>query len=281
VVAYAVAPWLADYSRPAKLQLERNFAELALEVAPADSQNPSIRLDRAQLLIAAGRLDEAEELLKSLDARGETFDRGFLQSSQPLHYLGRIQALRGQRDEAVRSLTEALAAAPGDPFTLAWLGALTGEDDFRARIVRYFSEVDAALLVGIAKLEIGDADGAASSLAEAVRLMPELWRAKIYLAAALGAQGNQDGAVKVYMDAITERSDPVMLEERILPIFAAAAGAGEGAAPHYDYGVVLAQFGRFGDALVQLAQADPGGTRPDVAAMIDDIERRMSPSSSR
>lgn len=280
VVAYAVAPWLADYSRPAILPFEKSLGEHALDILRSDDANPSRRLDRAQLLMAAGRLEEAEELLASLEARGETFDRGFLQSSQPLHYLGRIQAMRGQRDEAVRSLREALAAAPGDPFTLAWLAALTGEDEFRRRIVRYFSEVDAALLVGIAQLEAGDSRGAASSLAEAVRLVPELWRAKIYLAAALGEQGDLGGAVKVYMEAMTERSDPVMLEERILPIFAAAAGAGE-PAPHYEYGVVLAQFGRFADALAQLEQADPDGTRPEVAAAIADVERRMSPSPPR
>jgi tetratricopeptide (TPR) repeat protein len=280
VVAYAVAPWLADYSRPAKLPLEKSLAEGALDVVRAGDANPSRQLDRAQLLMAAGRLAEAEELLASLVAREEKFDRGFLQSSQPLHYLGRIQAMRGQRDEAVASFTDALAAAPGDPFTLAWLAALTGEDEFRRRIVRYFSEVDAALLVGVAQLEAGDAHGAASSLSEAVRLVPELWRAKIYLAAALGAKGDLGGAVKVYMEAMTQRSDPVMLEERIVPIFAAAAGSGE-PAPHYEHGLVLAQFGRFAEALGELELADPGGARPEVAAMIADVERRMSPSPSR
>jgi Flp pilus assembly protein TadD len=279
-LAYAAAPWLEDYSRPAGLRFEGGFPERALEaLGPADG-HPSRQLDRARLLLAAGRDGEAEELLEHLVERGARFDRGFLQSSEPLHYLGRIAAGRGERDEAIRRMTEALAATPGDPFTLAWLAALTGDDGYRRRIARYFSEVDAALLVGSAQLESGDPAGASASLGEAVRLLPELWRGRMYLAAALGARGDVEGAVRVYLEAAAERSDPVMLEDQIVPIFARASTY-ETNPLHYEYGLVLARYGRLEAALAELRAADPTGARPEVAAAIAEVERLLSAPGPR
>jgi tetratricopeptide (TPR) repeat protein len=278
-IAYAAAPWLVDYSRPAGLRFEGGFDERALEVIVADDGDPSRQFDRAQLLLAAGRLDEAEDVLQDLVDRGERFDRGFLSSSEPLHYLGRVSAARGRRDEAVERMTAALAAAPGDPFTLAWLAALTGDEAYRRRIARYFSEVDAALQVGLAQLELGDADAAAASLSEAVRLLPELWRAKMYLAAALGAMGDDERAVRAYLEAAAQRSEPVMLEDEIVPIFARASPNATDSL-RYEYGLVLARYGRLSEALVELRAADSAGTRPEVASSIADVERLLRGGAS-
>jgi tetratricopeptide (TPR) repeat protein len=275
VLAYAAAPWLRDYSRPAGLGfLPGEFAERALAALGAEDDHPSRRFDRAQLLIDAGRWEEAETLLHRLVSEGDRFDRGPLQSSQPLYYLARIAAVRGRPEEALGYLGRALEAAPGDPFVMAELSALTGDGAHRQTIARYFSEIEAARLTGMAQLELGTRDRGVAELSRAVQLLPELWRTKIYLAAALGAQGNGEAAIQRYREAMAQRNDPALLEGRIVPVFAAAAaGAPGGALAHFQYGGVLAQFGRYDEALEALRIARAFGGGQEVEEAIAEVER--------
>jgi len=277
-VGYALAPWLRDYARPAGLDFgPEGFAAHALEALDFSDPHPSRRFDRANLLIDAGRLDEAEALLLGLLAEGHRFDRGHLESSQPLHGLGRIEALRGRTAKAVQLLERALSAAPGDPFVLARLAALTGQDAYRARIARYFSEVDALFLVGLAEFQHGTQGSGVVHLSEAVGRLPELWRANIYLAAALGAQGRADLATQLHRGAMAVRTDPVLLEASIVPIFATAAERSpDDAWAHYLHGLVLAEYGRFGDALVPLRRAQALEPRPEFEGAIKSAERALA-----
>jgi len=277
-VGYALAPWLRDYARPAGLDFgPEGFAAHALDALDAADPHPSRRFDRANLLIDAGRLDEAETLLLGLLAEGHRFDRGFLESSEPLHGLGRIEALRGRTAEAVQLLERALSAAPGDPFVLARLAALTGQDAYRAQIVRYFSEVDALFLVGLAEFEHGAQGAGVVHLSEVVGRLPELWRANVYLAAALGAQGRADLAIQLHRGAMAVRTDPVVLEASIVPIFAAAAERSpDDAWAHYLHGQVLAEYGRFGEALAPLRRAQALEPRPEFEGAIAAAERALA-----
>jgi tetratricopeptide (TPR) repeat protein len=272
---YASAPWLRDSSRPSGLPFpSESFDVRALELTDSRARSPSLRFDRARLLLAAARLDEADSAFAELISERRHFDRLFMQSSRPEYYLAVVAAARGERDRALRLLEQALEAAPGDPFVLAELAALTGDARYRMRMIRYFSLVDAAFLVGLAQLRNGQPEEAVENLATTVERAPELRRARIYLAAALGAAGRTDEAVRVYMSATEHRTDPTLLEERIVPIFRAAAErAPTDATARYQYGLVLAQFGRFDESLVALRGAYGVEPRPEIRAAVAEVER--------
>jgi tetratricopeptide (TPR) repeat protein len=278
---YAAAPWLRDYARPSGVSFSPDgFDARALgSLSPVD-RDPSLRFDRAQLLLAAGRLDEAEALLTRLIADRERFDRIFVGSSEPRYYLARIELLRGQGARAAELLEEALAAAPGDPFVLAGLAALTGEARHRRQIERYFGELDAAFLIGVAQLESGRSGEAVRNLSDTMERLPELWRAKIYLAAALGADGEAVRASLLYKVATATRSDPAVLEERIVPVFASVARTTPSdPRGHFEHGLVLAQFGRFQEALAALETARALDPRPEFELAITEVERMRSLST--
>jgi Flp pilus assembly protein TadD len=264
---------MLDYARPAGVAFAPgSLAEQALATLAPDDADPSRRFDRGLLLIQAGRLDEAERLFLDLLDRGERLDRGFLASSQVRYHLARVAALRGETERAVTLLVEASDASPGDPFVLAQLAALTGDSSHERTLARYFSELDALFLVGIAQLENGTQDQGVANLSEVARRVPELWRARIYLSAALGARGDLDEAARQYREAMASRSEPAMLEASIVPIFAGvAARAPTDARTQYEYGLVLEQFGRFGAALEALRTAQAHGGGPEVQRAVERV----------
>lgn len=269
---YAAAPWLRDYARPEILTFDRpDFAGQALATLPATDQTASQRFDRAQLLLAAGKLDAAEGIFQQLQSSGVRFDRVYLQSSQPSCYLAEIARLRGDTGRAVALLEAGLAVAPGDPFILARLGALTGKEEYRQQLVRYYSEADANFLLGMANVQIGKGKKAVNPLAVTRRLLPELRRAKIYQAAAFGIQGEWEQGAQLYLEATEKSRDPVLLEEEILPIFAALAAGGDAQAL-YLYGLILAQYGRIDEARQALRAATAISAQPEMARALAEVE---------
>jgi Flp pilus assembly protein TadD len=280
-LAFARAPWLEDYLRPAELSFAPDgYAGRALAMLNADESGPSELFDRAQLMIAAGRYGDAETVLRSLIERGERFDRGQIHSSDPGFFLARSLAAQGRRREAVDELRRALSAHPGDPFVLAELAALTGDARYQQLIVRYYGETEAHFLIGMAQIEHGEPS--LRNMAETVRRVPELWRARIYLAAALGSEGDLDSAARVYREATERKQTPAMLEERIVPIFESAARASPADwAAHFEYGLVLRQFGRFDEALEALHAALSLEPRPEIEAAIAEVGRMRALTASR
>lgn len=269
---YAAAPWLRDYARPEVLPFDQpDFAGEALATLSVEDQTPSQRFDRAQLLLAAGKLEEAEAILLSLQGAGVNFDRVYLQSSQPVYYLAEIAWRRGDSVQAVTLLEAGLSAAPGDPFILARLAALTGKEEYRQKIIRYFDEIDAFFLLGMAQLQVGKGGEAALNLAAISRLLPELRRARIYQAAALGAQGERVQGAQLYLEATEEKRDPVLLEGEIVPIFAALAAAGDPQAL-YRYGLVLVQYGRLNEARATLRTAVSISEKLEIVQALAEIE---------
>jgi tetratricopeptide (TPR) repeat protein len=174
----AHAPWLEDFSRPARLGFAPDgFAARALAEMDSAAMEPPKRFDRAQLLIAARRPAEAEALLRRLIDAGERFDRGQIHSSEPRYFLGRALALQGRTEEATDELRQALASRPGDPFVLAELSALTGNEEYQQLISRYFGRAESLFLAGMAELK--NDRSALTDLAGVVQMLPELWRARI------------------------------------------------------------------------------------------------------
>lgn len=272
---YAAAPWLRDYARPEVLTFDRpDFAGQALATLPATDRTASQRFDRAQLLLASGKLDDAEGIFWQLQTSGVRFDRVYLQSSQPSWYLAEIARLRGDTGRAVALLEAGLAVAPGDPFILARLGALTGKEEYRQQLERYYSEVDANFLLGMANVQIGKGREAVNFLAVTCRLLPELRRAKIYQAAAFGIQGEWAQGEQLYLKATEKSHDPVLLEEKIVPIFAALAVGGEPQAL-YRYGLVLAQYGRLAEARQALRAATAISTQPEITRALAEVEAML------
>lgn len=279
--SFAAAPWLEDYSRPAFLSFApQGFAERALAARGAADASTPARFDRASLLLAAGRLEAAEALFRELQTQEHRFERAYLQSSQPAFYLARIAAARGETAAAVALLQGALAERPGDPFALAQLAALTGDASCRQMLSRYFGGIEAAFMEGRALLDGGRGGEAAGRLAAFAAAVPELRRGAIYLAAALAAEGSLERGARLYLEATRERSDPVLLESRILALFSARAEREpENARFRHEYGLVLAQFGHFAEALREqraAAALAPGRPVRDAIAWLEQMLRRQT-----
>ncbi len=248
----AAAPWLIDYSRPAWLTYGPGgpVAEALKVMEKERSPSFSAAFDYGVMLLHSSRIDEAEGVFDELVKADRRLDRSFLQSSQPLYYLARVAALRGNLSQSIQFLEQAAVKSPGDPFVLAQLAAISGIDDYERLISRYFGEIDAAFLVGRACVENGRWDKAVEKLSLVSKHIPELRRTRIYLAASLGAVGDYERAAEIYLAATQGRSDPVLLEREILTVFDEFVTKNPGnAAARHVYGVALAHFGYFSRAL--------------------------------
>jgi tetratricopeptide (TPR) repeat protein len=269
---FAAAPWWKDYSRPGGISFgAEGMGAAALATMRAD-ENPSRRLDRAQLLLAANRWEEAEATLEQLTQERQRFDRSYYQSSQPEYYIALGAIARGELSDAESNLLAALENAPGDPFVLAMLAAITGDASYEQTITRYFGETHTDFLVGLSLLQLGR-PGAARRIERTVERLPDYWRARLYLAAAIGAEGDPRRAADFYYDATRSRTEPVMLEERIVPVFATLVErAPTDQELRLRYALVLARFGRFEEGLDVLKATEAAPT-PEIERAISEIER--------
>ena len=196
--ALAPAPFAAETLRPARLPVASvELAGIAArELAIGSGSGASARLDRALLLVEAGRLDEAEAILTALEREGHAFESRPGSSSEPSYHLGRIAFLRGRPDEAVRFMRQALLRSPGDPAVLAQLACLTDDTSWADLVFRYFDDLDASFYLGRACLETGRAARAVESFGRLVTLLPDFVRGQVYRAAALGGSGRDIQALE-------------------------------------------------------------------------------------
>lgn len=266
--ALALGPWLAGAMRPAVLP--GTAAELAAlaerKLASLRPDDASTRLDRALLLIEAGRPDEAAALLEALERSGAAFERLSGRPSVPAYSLGRIAARRGDSAEAARRFERALAETPGDPETLAQLACLRGEDARAAQLFRYFDDADALFLLGRACLEQGRPAAAATALERLSALVPEYQPGRVALAAALGASGEDARAAEIYLSATEQPPGMVRFEEWIVPLFERRARSGPPGEAHR-YAAVLRQYGRFPEAEAALVRGAGGGNAEAAAEL--------------
>jgi tetratricopeptide (TPR) repeat protein/4-amino-4-deoxy-L-arabinose transferase-like glycosyltransferase len=257
-LSFASATWFEDYSRPANIPMgNRGFAARAVELWPElERAGASAEFDRGVLLLAAGDLEGAERIFSELNIAGRIFDRGYLQSSRPEFFLGRIAFRHGDTVQARLWLERGLVVAPGEPFILAHLAALTGKQEYLVSLQRYFGSIEADWQMGLALFEQGRPAEAVKYLERFVQAVPELRRGMIYLAVASGAAGETLQGADLYMRATANRPDPVMLEASVLKLFADLVRIQpDNAEAHYRHGIVLAQFGHFREGVAAVDRA--------------------------
>lgn len=277
VAAMAAAPWWLDWLRPAYFPqdegtLEERLAD-ALAARPEGLFAVSADFDRATVLIEAGRLAEAERLLGPLATSGAAVYRGGRQPSRPLLLLGRIHALRGDRERGRTAMEEALERAPGDPFVLAELAALTGESRYRDLLDAYWSRLDGRYLLGRALLRYGRAREALAALTFVAERLPEFREPRIWRAAALGELGRLEEGAREYLEASRIRLEPVLAARQIAELFRRWARANpERSEVRFYAAQVLDQLGHFREALALL---DAGELPPGLAAAGEEERRRI------
>jgi len=265
VEAMAAAPWWLDWMRPAYFPQEGSTLEACVAEALAarrraghDRAWVAADFDLARILLRAGRLEEAEHLLEPLAAGRREVYRGAKHASEPLFYLGRAAALRGDRERAVELLRAALERRPGDPFVLAELIALSDDPRYQESLLGFGSILDAQYLLGQALLVHDRPREAAAAFGFVVRRLPQFREGRIHLAAALGGSGRIDEGAEHYLEAVRDRQEPILLSGPITELFR------RWAARHPDRPLVqlfaarvLHQHGRFHEALDLLVKLDP------------------------
>ncbi len=277
VAAIAAAPWWLDWLRPAYFPQDRGTLEErladALAARPRDLFALPADFDRATVLIEAGRLKEAEGLLESLVESDVVVYRGGRQPSQPLLLLGRVYALRGDRERGREAMERALDESPGDPFVLAELAAVTGESRYRELLAAFWSRLDAEYLLGRAYLRHGRPREALAALTVVAERLPEFREPRVLRAAALAELGRLDEGAHEYLEASRIRLEPVLAGRRIAELFRrwAAANPGRGEV-RFHAAQVLHQLGHFRQALELL---DAGELPPGLAAAGDEERRRI------
>ncbi len=257
--ALAEAPWLIDSVRPSDLSFEpAGFPRAALLLQKPAS--PSDEFDRAFLLLLAGKHRAAEAEWRTLLAAGRRWKRDYYQSSSPEYYIARVALQSGDLGAAKSSLLAGLRTSPGDPSILALLTALTEDNRYSERLFRYYDDVSARYYLGKAYLLAGKADPAVGHLAYVAERLPDYRASQVYLAAAMGMAGDRRSATSLFIDVVTKRPDPVLLEEEMLELFRTHS---EQARPEssvfFEYGIVLRQFGHYQDALNALGRTKDFG----------------------
>jgi hypothetical protein len=94
--------------------------------------------------------------------------------------------------------------------------------------------------------------------------------------AALAAAGDTSRSAELFLQISMARKDPVLLEERIVPVFQSLSSA----APRdwearQRYGLVLAQFGRLEEAATVLRDARRLHPGPQLDSLVNDVERML------
>jgi hypothetical protein len=223
-----LTPWRADQLRPAGVPFgPEGFAGRALAELEAGvfAPTPSRRFDEATLALEASELERASSVLASLIERGWVGLRGSYQSSEPRVLLAQAALASGDWAGAARLAAVGLEHAPGDPAALA-LVAVLGPDDEAARdLDRYYGPIHRAFFLGRAALAAGDAERAVEELTGLVVTLPELRRARIYLAAALAATGRDEAGALVFLAATASEPEPLLLEDEIVALFERWAAA--------------------------------------------------------
>ena len=268
----AAESWLSREITPGNIDREGEGPELgAVRVlAKKDERDFFDEFDLATLEVEAGNLEDARLRFEVLAETGRRAYRGSWQASDPLFYLGRIAGLQGRTDAAIDLLYRALERTPGDPYVLAELTVLEGVPEHRELLERYYSVLDAQLLLGEAYLIHDRADPAITDLKELLRKLPRSHRAAVALAVAYGKAGRFEDGVRVYRKSLKVRSTPVIWSEGVSDLFRGwAASRPDDHGVQYEAAQMLYFHGRFREALaLVLATGSQAGHMLDLAYRI-------------
>lgn len=219
--ALAASPWWLEHIRPAGFPQEKRTLEdqLADVMARRRLSAPSARFDRAVIAFKAGRLDAAQSDLEALREEGSEFYRTAYEPSEPTFFLSRIAARRGQTEQAVALLEEALTRSPGNPFVLAELLTLTAEAVYQQPLLDSLGPVDAQFLLGQALLFHQRPREAAAAFGFVVKRLPDFREAHLLLAVALGECGRLEEGVRQYREAMRYGVEPVLRSQETVELF--------------------------------------------------------------
>lgn len=163
----------------------------------------SQKLEQAQRLAAAGRLDEAEKVARDiLQAEPEAADAH--------HVLGHIAIRRRQGEQAIEHLSRAIALAPGraefqDTLGLTWYGLgnlAEATSCFRQALAVAPNNVSVLNNLGICLKDASVYGEAVECFRKALALAPQSFAARINLGNALTSMGELDTAVESLRQAI-------------------------------------------------------------------------------
>lgn len=254
------------------------YAEEALREFDAQRSvaTPGQALDRAVLLLYAGRAGEAEQALAELEESGASAKIPRGRAPRPDYYIALAKIGRGDAAGAKEALERADRQHPGNAWTAAALFALTTDGDYREKLNRWFDRLDAAYYIGLAALDFGRPEIAVPALGEVAAALPAAREPKVALAAALADAGRFEAACNLWMEAMKTRSSGAY-EEKILRGFDGwAAGRGPGEFPRFVRAKALRQFGRFAEAREELAKIYEASGREVVAAELAAVEREIA-----
>jgi tetratricopeptide (TPR) repeat protein len=191
--------------------------------------------------------------------------------------LARSSWIRGNKKEAEKRLREALERAPGDPWCLAALAAINGDNSWRNKLFRYFDEMDAQYFLSQAAFEFAHTKNAVPALSYLVEKLPESRRMKVMLAAAFSRTGDLHLAAELYREALRQSLDPAVMENEVLKFFRILSEHNpddpEGL---YMYGFVLRQYGHYIEALEMQELAFEKSQSPAIRAEIAELQRVLS-----
>jgi len=161
------------------------------------------KLQQAQRLAAAGRLDEAEKLAREIvQAEPDTADAH--------HVLGLVAVRRRQGEQAIEHLSHAIALAPGradfqDTLGLTWYGIgnlAEATGCFRQALALAPDNVSVLNNLGICLKDASVYGEAVECFRKALALAPQSFAARINLGNALTSMGELDAAVESLRQAI-------------------------------------------------------------------------------
>lgn len=224
VQGLVLAPWWLDGFYPAYFPRTSGTLETRVLEGLSERQVPSafddaLRFDIATMALRADPQRLATVLQPLLDQPTAPIYRGGRQSSEPGLLLAQLEASEGRQESAQQLLNEALEGTPGDPFVLAEMVALNGDDAARRTLLDYWSSADARLLIGRAQLRLGKFAAAEETFASLVQDLPEFRDAGVYLAAAMAGSKRYDEGVAQYLRVAAEHPEPILRPDDIIQLF--------------------------------------------------------------
>lgn len=278
----AASSWLVEENPPGNVaQDHEGLVEAAARVLTArPDRDVYDEFDLATLELKAGALNAAQARFATVVANGALPDRGYDQPSDPLFYLGRIAGLQGRVDEAIAFLQRALERTPGDPYVLAEMMALQDKPELREVIHRYYSSLDAQMLLGQAYLTHGRNSEAIVELKALVKSLPDLHRGRVMLAVAYANAGRLEEGVEMYLESMRIRSNRALWSDEISKLFSDWAASRPGELDvQFQAAKVLYFHGRYRRALDLLLalEAGPGRVRDFVRKIRDSIAENPKP----
>lgn len=224
IAGLVMAPWWLDRIYPSYFPRSSGrledlvYGALEERIVPLAFEDSHL-FDVASLALRTQDPWHEDALRPLLEGDATPVYRGGWQSSEPSLQLAQRAISLGQHDAARHHLETALQRTPGDPFVLAEMVALDGDEAARQTLLDYWSAADANLLIGTAQLRLGKFELAIQTLGELHGSLAEFRDGGVYLAAALaGAQRIDEGAA-LYLDVAAEHPEPILRPEDIIGLF--------------------------------------------------------------